>query len=480
MDIETDLDNEMSYVDRVAHAHGGDEHDSDGEDDEDWVEGESDIDEDDGDGEEEDDEEMEEGPEQGQDDGGDRMEEEPEQDHADGGGDDSAAGESDDVLEYDFDELWDDELLYFDLGEGPDRMIRNDTEITRARPVQMKLSEMGRECLTWRLENQKSFSDWTIVVSSDDGSIDPVMYNVHRNILATGPKKSGYFESMLSSGQFQEQSSSTSPIALPVGIASAFPLFLDYLYAPISEANYVITPENFMQLRYLADYFLVPTLSDSVHEFIKQDMNCLERTEEYLRMAVQEGLDELIAHAAHVCIRNVRGIEKDSTLLHAMPPAFFWHVIVYASQIGREQFEDEDASDFAVWINALVVSYVRKHGERLGLPYFLAVFDRIANVMPNDCQASAQVVVDYLHIFKIHGWTLEFKPNLTTDVFCERFVRRCAETIYRYTRERCLRECQVQEIMSLVPHCIAANLFVMASKELRGEADNNGRVVEVE
>ena len=483
MDIETDTDNGMSYVDRVVQAHGGDDEDSDGDSDEDWVEGDQDGDADDDEDEEED--RMEEDSDQDEDEeDDDRMEEDQ-----DTGGerDDSAAGETDDVLEYDVDDLRDSALavyselaVYFNTGGGPDRMIRNPNEVLHARPVQMKLSEMGRECLTWRLENQKSFSDWTIVVSSDDGSIDPVMYNVHRNILATGPKKSGYFESMLSSGQFQEQSSSTSPIALPVDIALAFPLFLDYLYAPISEAEYVITPENVMQLRYLADYFLVPTLSDSVHEFIKQDMNCLERTEEYLRMAVQEGLDGLIAHAAHVCIRSVRGIEKDSTLLHSMPPAFFWHVIVYASQIGREQFEDEDASEFAAWVNTLVSSYVRKHGERLGLPYFLAVFDQIANVMPNDCQASAWVVMQHLELFEKHSWTLEFKSNPATDVFCERFVRRCAETIYRYTRERRLRECQVQEIMTRVPRCIAANLFVMASKELRGEADNNGRVVEVE
>lgn len=480
MDIETNMDNEMSYVDRVVQAHGGGDEDSD--DDEDWVEGELGQDGDADDGEDEEGR-MEEDSDQGEDeDDDDRMEEDQD---TGGDGDDSAAGETDDVLEYDVDDLRDSaHAVYFDMGEGRVRMIRSPNEVLYARPVQMKLSEMGRECLTWRLENQKSFSDWTIVVSSDDGSIDPVMYNVHRNILATGPKKSGYFESMLSSGQFQEQSSSTSPIALPVGIASAFPLFLDYLYAPISEANYVITPENFMQLRYLADYFLVPTLSDSVHEFIKQDMNCLERTEEYLRMAVQEGLDELIAHAAHVCIRNVRGIEEDSTLLHSMPPAFFWHVIVYASQLGREQFEDEGASEFAVWVNALVASYVRKHGERLGLPYFLNVFDHIANVMPNDCRGSACVVMDYLDILKIHGWTLEFEMNLCCKRFvnecCERFVRFCAETIYRYTRERGLRERQVQTIMSRVPHCIAAHLFVMASKELRGEADNNGRVVEVE
>ena len=325
--------NNVSYVDRVVQVHGGDE-DSD-DDDEDWVEGESDQDGDADDGENEEDR-MEEDSGQSEDEEDvDRMEEDQD---ADGDEDDSADGETDEGLEYDFEELRDDAyLVYFEWGEGPDRMIRNNAEIARARRVQMKLSEEGEEHLTWRLDKERSFSDWTIVVSSDDGSIDSIEYNVHRLILATGPRKSGYFESMLlSSGEFQEQGSSTSPIELPADVVLDFPSFLDYLYAPISEAKHVITPENVMQLRHLADYFLVPALSNAVIEFIKEDMNCLERTEEYLRMAVEEGRDELVAHAAYVCIRNVRGVLKNQTLLFSMPPAFFWHLIAYASRFGRE------------------------------------------------------------------------------------------------------------------------------------------------
>mmetsp|Transcript_26506 Transcript_26506/g.62082 ORF Transcript_26506/g.62082 Transcript_26506/m.62082 type:complete len:444 (-) Transcript_26506:416-1747(-) len=443
MDIETDMDNEMSYVDRVVQAHGGDE-DSDG--DEDWVEGDS--------GREQD---------------------------ADGDGDESVAGETDDVLEYDFDLRDGASSQYFDWEEIPERVILATTDYARARPVQKQLSETAKEHLTWRLEKKGSFSDWTIVVSSDDGSIDFIEYNVHRLILATGPRKSGYFESMLlSPGEFQEQGNATSPIELPADIVSGFPTFLDYLYAPISEAKYVITPENVMQLRYLADYFLVPTLSDSVHEFIKQDMNCLERTEEYLRMAVQEGLDTLIAHAAHVCIRHFCEIKQDSSLLYSMPPAFFWHFIAYASQLGQEQFKaiNIDLSRFANFLHLLVVSYMRNHGGRLGLPYFLAVFDQIAGVMPNPCEEGFAIVMDYLDIFKIHGWTLAFSrgwmdPN-------KKFVTCCTETLYRYTTRDFATDLEVVTIMAQVPHCIAAELVVKTSKKLRGEGNDNGSLVEVE
>ena len=91
-----------------------------------------------------------------------------------------------------------------------------------------------------------------------------------------------------SSGQFQESGNSTSTIVLPADVASGFPSFLDYLYVPFSEAKDVISHDNLMQLRYLADYFLVSELSSAVQEFMLSDMNNLKRTEIYLKMALEE------------------------------------------------------------------------------------------------------------------------------------------------------------------------------------------------
>jgi len=493
MEIETNMDNEMSYVDRVAQAHGGDDEASDGDDDEDWVEGEPGQDGDADDGEDEGGR-MEEDSDQGEDEeDDDRMEEDQD---TGGDGDDSAAGETDDVLEYDVDDLRDSaHAVYFDMGEGPDRMIRNPNEVDDARPVQMELSELAKETLTWRLD--QSFSDWTIVVSSDDGSIDPVEYNVHRHILATGPKKSGYFEGMLLSlGEFQEQGNSTSPIALPVDIVLAFPLFLDYLYAPISEAKCIITPENVAQLRHLADYFLVPALSNAVHEFIKADMNCVERTEEYLRMAVREGLDELVAHAAYVCIRNLCEIDELSSLLHSMPPAFFWHFIAYASQLGREQFQIEVFAygSFATTLHGNVASYMRKHGGQLGLPFFFAVFDQIADLMPNESEARTHglsvreeafaAVMSYFDLFKQHGWILEY-VHVGSDYLQyfppARFITFCTNALYSYmyiprSDGEEIDDREIANIMTKVPHSIATALVVKTSKKCRGVGNSTESV----
>ena len=46
--------------------------------------------------------------------------------------------------------------------------------------------------LTWRLDARKSLSDWAVVVTTKETRITQV-YNVHKNYLAVGPRKSLYF-----------------------------------------------------------------------------------------------------------------------------------------------------------------------------------------------------------------------------------------------------------------------------------------------
>ena len=126
---------------------------------------------------------------------------------------------------------------------------------------------------------------------------------------------------------------------------------------------------------------------------------------------------------------------------------------------------------------------MRKYGKQLGLPYFLEVFDQIADVMPNDCHEAVVVVMHYLDIFKIHGWTLAFSRNHPMDGYNrsnEKFVTFCTEKLYRYTTRDGATDSEVVTIMAHVPHCIAAKLVVKTSKKLRGEGNNNGSLVEVE
>lgn len=229
MEIEDDASGH--YLDRVVQAIGGDADDDD--DDDEWMETDDTQD-------------------------------------ADAVNDDDAssgARSDDDELEYDFNELEVDGELQSSQYGGEISVLDFDEFKVHSFDEDAELSYTAREHLTWRLDKEKSFSDWTIVVQSAEGSSEPVKYNVHRHMLATGPRKSGYFESMLlSSGQFQESGTSTSTIELSTDVVSAFPTFLDYFYAPFSEAKDVITQWNWMQLRHLADYFLVSELSNAVSD----------------------------------------------------------------------------------------------------------------------------------------------------------------------------------------------------------------------
>ena len=291
------------------------------------------------------------------------------------------------------------------------------------------------------------------------GSIEPVEYNVHRHMLATGPRKSGYFETMLlSSGQYQESGNSMSTIELPADVVSAFPTFLDYFYAPFSEVKGVITQENWMQLRHLADYFLVSELSNAVSTFIESDMNNLERTEMYLKMAVEEGNEALIAHAATVCITDILHIKEDSSLVYSMPPAFFWHVMVYSSQFLTEIFRADlfQRDDLG------------RHGRDLGLPYFLGIFDQIVCLMPSvtpiNCHNAVAIVNLFLDLFKENNWEIMWFPRRDDAGFVssgqEVFEAFCVKSIYDYSTQGNMNDLHVAIIMKKVPDYIAKELFL--------------------
>ena len=293
-------------------------------------------------------------------------------------------------------------------------------------------------------------------------------------MLATGPRKSEYFESMLlSSGQFQESGTSTSTIELPADVASEFPSFLDYFYVPFPEAEVFITQENWMQLRHLADYFLVAELSNAVSTFIESDMKNLERTEVYLKIAVEEGNETLVAHAASFCISEVLHIKEDSSLVYSMPPAFFWHVIVYSSQILPEESRRADRDAAAKAIAALICSYLRRHGNALGLPYFLGIFDQIVYLMPINCGNAVSIVHLFLDLFKENNWELTWSPQRGYDeigsIGQEAFQTFCVKSICEFSTQDNITNLAVAKIMEKVPDYIAKELFIMACNKIRDE-----------
>ena len=155
--------------------------------------------------------------------------------------------------------------------------------------------------LSWSLDPNKNFVDWTIVVtsmpSSGEDSVTMEMsgneegpskkaktdsetttYYVHKAILGLGPRSSSYFRNLFSTNGMVESVSSESRLELHPSAAKAFPAMLDFMYAnPLSARNRGIdvaaTTETAVALRHLATYFDIPSLIHYVNSFIEKDMN---------------------------------------------------------------------------------------------------------------------------------------------------------------------------------------------------------------
>jgi hypothetical protein len=130
--------------------------------------------------------------------------------------------------------------------------------------------------LDWRLDPVFSHSDWTIEVTSKDTAASSVTqkYHVHRNILAFGSRKSGYFERVCRSGaDFQETSTHTSRIELHKSAAGAVPDMLDFMYEKVSEKPLKIAAHSATALHSLGQYFDIRMLRQEALAFVKKDLS---------------------------------------------------------------------------------------------------------------------------------------------------------------------------------------------------------------
>jgi BTB/POZ domain len=165
--------------------------------------------------------------------------------------------------------------------------------------------------ISWRQDPKVSLSDWKVVITTttttsatfslldgtatiEEGTLDNetddnatattaiAEYNIHKLIVGAGSRGSQYFLRLFQANQtMTEAQSRTSKIELESSAAVAFPAMLDFIYGPYSSSlgNGIISGEvvasthTAVALRYLAQYFGVPTLFDSVNQFIQKDMN---------------------------------------------------------------------------------------------------------------------------------------------------------------------------------------------------------------
>ena len=105
------------------------------------------------------------------------------------------------------------------------------------------------------------------------------------------------------------------------------------MYAQPQECNFVINFENWESMKYLADYFLVPRLTEAVAEFIEKDMEYFnpDHMEKYIsefqRDISSDMSRRILPKAAHTCAKMFQSIDVDSPLLMSIPPAMFRSII---------------------------------------------------------------------------------------------------------------------------------------------------------
>ena len=333
---------------------------------------------------------------------------------------------SDEDMDYDSDE----DSIHIQKQEGE----TNNTILASC------LSEASKELLLWRLDKEESFSDWTIEVSIEEekNEIRKATYHVHRNVLGLGPKKSGYFETLLKSGQFSESSNSVSVVELPAYVAQEFDVFLDYMYAQPFECKCIINRGNRCALQYMAKYFLVHKLTEDIHDFIKQDMNScfVSMSRDYWgesedRSTMKEYLTEfgeqndesgkmILAFAARLCATNILHIDSmmwpdhymdesyysnESSLIPFMSPAMFLHIMREVRQ-SKDILILDDGDDLddrgRNHICHLVLNCLRYHRDSIDASYFIALTNEL--YFPHDIEKASFVALRLLHLMDVAGW----------------------------------------------------------------------------
>jgi len=230
--------------------------------------------------------------------------------------------------------------------------------------------EATDESLNWRLEPDKSHSDWTIIISVD-GKLQST-YHVHKAVLSAGGKTSEYFACLFSNTNLKEHESQTSRIDLEDLAAKAFPVMLDYLYQPWRDiAHSDLTLENSVALHYLGRYFEVCGLRKTVRNFWRRKMTM----HSWSTTSNVDALGMLYEHAklfndgkayrvvVEHCSACIRFIEIDSHLMKVSDPQFWLDVL--QSKTGSH----EETS-------TLISTFCSQHKDELDAETFLNLTDQ--------------------------------------------------------------------------------------------------------
>jgi len=142
-------------------------------------------------------------------------------------------------------------------------------------------SDEGRQLtrLDWRLDPERSFSDWTVEVyaeeeegGSNEGGTCRKRFHVHKNVLAFGPRQFKYFSTLFGGKNFAESKERVSTLRLPELLVGVCERAFDYVYGVVDNSALQIDTESATPLFCLADRLDSPSLRAAALKFIKEDL----------------------------------------------------------------------------------------------------------------------------------------------------------------------------------------------------------------
>jgi hypothetical protein len=182
--------------------------------------------------------------------------------------------------------------------------IRN----SHRRKSQKKSPLRRRPQLSWKFDPTASFSDWRVeIYHEESGDVD--VYNLHRNFVGFGPRKSAFFAKKFAREMAVGGSASDARLtrlALPKRQAQTFPIALDFMYHA-GEAQQKFTPERACTVFELSQYLEIQGLQNAIAEFYRKNIT-LNNMGKFLKCATKLKTDRLVL----VCKRRIGSIIREN------------------------------------------------------------------------------------------------------------------------------------------------------------------------
>jgi hypothetical protein len=210
----------------------------------------------------------------------------------------------------------------------------------------------GGPKLSWKSNPAASFSDWRVeVYRKEAGDVD--VYNLHRDIVGFGPRKSNFLIKAFVQKKKDldhENDASVTRLDVPDSQAAAFPMVLDFMYYT-KEVKQSLTAERSCAVFKLAELLDIPALQYAIVDFYQKKIS-LKNMGEFMTAASQVKATKLV-FISKAKIRSLI-IEKPE-LAGLVAPKYLADIL----DINRKQLEQQRAQDPRRAISALELSQSR-------------------------------------------------------------------------------------------------------------------------